>query len=171
MPGPTDCPVVTRRPRTARARAVQDARVSATTALGLRNKSGGAWIAVIKAPHAAIRSLSHSSTKAENWFQLRIVGVTSIEPSLGRAFFVERDPRTEGRACRSTRPTGCVTFSLSAQRRSGCSGPGMGRVQFRGSRIDYPDFVHDECSCVLDIGQSGYASLSRPSRLPGVMRS
>ena len=36
--------------------------------------------------HAAIRSSSHSSMKAEFWFQLRIVGVTTIrEPGFGRA--------------------------------------------------------------------------------------
>jgi len=45
-------------------------------------------------------------------------GVTSEKPGFGWAFSMERDPRTEGRASRSTRPTGCVTFSLSAQRRS-----------------------------------------------------
>jgi len=34
------------------------------------------------------RSLSHSSMKAENWFQLRVFGVTSIKPGFGRAFFL-----------------------------------------------------------------------------------
>jgi hypothetical protein len=40
-------------------------------------------IAVVAAHHAAIRSSSHSSMKAENWFQLRIVGVG--QRSLSRA--------------------------------------------------------------------------------------
>jgi hypothetical protein len=45
-----------------------------------------AWTAVVEAPHAALRSSSHASMKAENWFQLRIVGVTAIrEPGFGRA--------------------------------------------------------------------------------------
>ena len=39
----------------------------------------------LEAHHAAIRSASHSSMKAENWFQLRVVGVTSIRPGFGRA--------------------------------------------------------------------------------------
>jgi hypothetical protein len=45
-----------------------------------------AWIAVVEAHHAALRTPSHSSMKAENWFQLRIVGVTAIrEPGFCRA--------------------------------------------------------------------------------------
>jgi hypothetical protein len=35
----------------------------------------------VEACHAAIRSSSHSSMKAENWFQLRIVGVTTADTS------------------------------------------------------------------------------------------
>jgi hypothetical protein len=50
---------------------------SAVTASALRSTRSCAWIAVDDAPHAAIRSSSHSSMKAENWFQLRIVGVTT----------------------------------------------------------------------------------------------
>jgi hypothetical protein len=42
----------------------------------------------LEAHHAAIRSSSHSSMKAENWFQLRIVGVTQKARSSDRAFFV-----------------------------------------------------------------------------------
>lgn len=47
---------------------------SAATALPLRSTRNCAWIAVADAPHAAIRSSSQSSMKAENWFQLRVVG-------------------------------------------------------------------------------------------------
>ena len=43
-----------------------------------------AWIAVVEAHHAAIRSWSHSSMKAENWFQLRVVGVTQKAKGLRR---------------------------------------------------------------------------------------
>ena len=32
----------------------------------------------LEAHHAAIRSSSHSSMKTENWFQLRVLGVTMI---------------------------------------------------------------------------------------------
>jgi hypothetical protein len=52
---------------------------SAVTILALRGTRSCAWIAVVGAHHAAIRSSSHCSMKAENWFQLRIVGVTAIE--------------------------------------------------------------------------------------------
>ncbi len=45
------------------------------------------WIAVVEADHAAIRSSSHSSMKAENWFQLRIVGVTAMKVRLRPGFF------------------------------------------------------------------------------------
>ena len=51
---------------------------SAAFALAPRSARSCAWIDVVEAPHAAIRSSSHSSMKAENWFQLRIVGVTII---------------------------------------------------------------------------------------------
>ena len=38
---------------------------------------------------ASLRSASHSSIKAENSFQLRVLGVTTIrEPGFGRAFFL-----------------------------------------------------------------------------------
>jgi len=40
------------------------------------------------ARHTPIRSCSHSSTKTENWFQLRVVGVTKIDPSTGSSFRV-----------------------------------------------------------------------------------
>jgi hypothetical protein len=54
-----------------------DMRVpSVVAALALRSTRSCAWIAVVEAHDAAIRSSSHSSMKAENWFQLRIVGVT-----------------------------------------------------------------------------------------------
>jgi hypothetical protein len=44
-----------------------------------------------EAHHAAIRSSSHSSMKAENWFQLRIVGVTTTTiPRLWPGFFHRR---------------------------------------------------------------------------------
>ena len=66
---------------------------SAATALALRNTRSCAWIAVVETHHAAIRSSSHSSMKAENWFQLRNVGVTSEKPGFGWAFSMERDPR------------------------------------------------------------------------------
>ena len=47
----------------------------------------------VEACHAAIRSSSHSSMKAENWFQLRVVGVTAIrEPGFGRASSIEIGP-------------------------------------------------------------------------------
>ena len=52
---------------------------SAATTLALPSTRSCAWIAVVEAHHAAIRSSSHSSMKAENWFQLRIVGVTAIK--------------------------------------------------------------------------------------------
>jgi len=61
---------------------------SAATALALRSTRSGAWIAVVEAHHADIRSLSHSSMKTENWFQLRVVGVTKIDPSTGSSFRV-----------------------------------------------------------------------------------
>lgn len=51
---------------------------SVTTARALRSTRSCAWILDVEAPHAAVRSSSHSSMKAENWFQLRIVGVTAI---------------------------------------------------------------------------------------------
>ena len=41
----------------------------------------------VEARHAAIRSSPHSSMKAENWFQLRIVGVTIIKARLRPGFF------------------------------------------------------------------------------------
>ena len=50
---------------------------SVTTARALRSTRSCAWILDVEAPHAAVRSSSHSSMKAENWFQLRIVGVTT----------------------------------------------------------------------------------------------
>jgi hypothetical protein len=52
------------------------ARRFAATALGVRSTRSCAWIAVVEAHHPALRSASHSSMKAENWFQLCIVGVT-----------------------------------------------------------------------------------------------
>jgi hypothetical protein len=59
-----------------------------TERTGLRR----ARIARIKAHHAALRTASHSSMKAESWFQLRIVGVTAIrERGFGRAFLLGRD--------------------------------------------------------------------------------
>ena len=50
------------------------ARVERGKGLSLRSTRSCAWIAVVEAHHAAIRSSSHSSMKTENWFQLRIVG-------------------------------------------------------------------------------------------------
>ena len=49
---------------------------SAPTAIALRSARRCPWVAVFEALQAAIRSSSHSLMKAENWFQLRIVGVT-----------------------------------------------------------------------------------------------
>jgi len=46
-----------------------------------------ARIGVVEAHHAALRSSSHSSMKAENWFQLRIVGVTIIARLLPGFFY------------------------------------------------------------------------------------
>jgi hypothetical protein len=64
----------------------------------------GALRALTTAHHAAIRSSSHSSMKTENWFQLRIVGVTVIrEPSFGRAFRYRR-----------AQPGRAISFPLSA---------------------------------------------------------
>ena len=51
------------------------------TASALCTTRSCARIAVVEAHHAAIRSSSHSSMKAENWFQLRIVGVTKKDAS------------------------------------------------------------------------------------------
>ena len=48
----------------------------AATALAPRSTRSRLWTAEVEAHHAAFRSSSHSSMKAENWFQLRIVGVT-----------------------------------------------------------------------------------------------
>ena len=77
---------------------------SAATALALRSTCSCAWIAAVEAHHAAIRSSSHSSMKAENWFQLRVVGVTAIkEPGFGRVFYYRRTPA--GRVI-SSLPTG-----------------------------------------------------------------
>jgi hypothetical protein len=41
---------------------------------------------VVEARHAALRSLSHSSMKAENRFQLRVLGVTTKNPRTSRGF-------------------------------------------------------------------------------------
>ena len=49
---------------------------SAASASARGSTCSRASTALAEAHHAAIRSLSHSSMKAENWFQLRIVGVT-----------------------------------------------------------------------------------------------
>ena len=54
----------------------------------LRPTRSCAWIAVVEAHHVAIRSSSQSAMKAENWFQLRVVGVTTIVPPESRAAFV-----------------------------------------------------------------------------------
>lgn len=43
-----------------------------------RRARSGTSIAVVEAHHAAIRSSCHSSMKADNSFQLRVVGVTII---------------------------------------------------------------------------------------------
>ena len=51
----------------------------------------GTSIAVVEAHHTAIQSLSHSSMKAENWFQLRVLGVTEQARSSDRAFFGSSD--------------------------------------------------------------------------------
>jgi hypothetical protein len=70
---------------------------SAVAALTLRGTRSCAWTAVVEAHHAVIRSSSHSSMKAENWFQLRIVGVTAIrEPGFGRAFSTAERSRAGG---------------------------------------------------------------------------
>jgi hypothetical protein len=62
------------------------ARVERGNRSALGSARSCAWIAVVQAHHAAFRSSSHSSMKAENCFQLRVVGVTAIkEPSFGRA--------------------------------------------------------------------------------------
>jgi len=57
------------------------------TAIALRSTRSCRWVAVLEAPQAAIRSSSHSSMKTENWFQLRIVGVTnrSRDSDFGRS--------------------------------------------------------------------------------------
>jgi hypothetical protein len=46
-----------------------------------------AWIAVVEAHHVALRSSSHSSMKAEDWLQLRVIGVTIIAPLLPGFFY------------------------------------------------------------------------------------
>ena len=56
-------------------------------ALALRRMRSFAWMAVVDAHHAALRSSSHSSMKAENWFQLRIVGDAGPEITNGLAAF------------------------------------------------------------------------------------
>jgi hypothetical protein len=62
----------------------------AACALASRSARSRASTAVVEAHHAALRSPSHSSTKAENWFQLRLVGVTAIrEPGFCRASSME----------------------------------------------------------------------------------
>ena len=63
---------------------------SAEAASARRSTRSSAWIAVFEARHAAIRSPSHSSMKAENWFQLRIVGVTTIRARLQPGIFFGR---------------------------------------------------------------------------------
>jgi len=69
----------------------RDARVEHGNGPSLPSKRSCAWIAVAEAHHAAFRSPSHSSMKAENWFQLRIVGVTEKARSSDRAFFRSSD--------------------------------------------------------------------------------
>ena len=61
---------------------------SSATARAPRCTRSGLSIAYVGAHHAVIRSSSHSSMKTENWFQLRIVGVTTIVPPESRAAFV-----------------------------------------------------------------------------------
>ena len=45
-----------------------------------------AWIAIVEAHHPGFRSSSHSSMKAENSFQLRVVGVTTLCPASAGLF-------------------------------------------------------------------------------------
>ena len=86
---------------------------SAATALAVLSTRSCAWIAVVEAHRAAIRSPSHSSMKAENWFQLRIVGVTAIRaPGFGRTSSIaecSRAPRCDLclRGCRSCEHGSC----------------------------------------------------------------
>jgi hypothetical protein len=77
---------------------VRQARIE--RGMRLRPTRSCAWIAVVEAHHAAIRSSSHSSMKAENWFQLRIVGVTkkSRDSDSGRSPLV-RCGKYVSRAC------------------------------------------------------------------------
>ena len=85
----------------------------AATALAPRSTRSCAWIVVVEAHHAALRSSSHSSMKAENWFQLRIVGVTAKrELGFGRASCRGVTSSIESRAYRSPRAAGCVTILL-----------------------------------------------------------
>ena len=63
-------------------------------------------IAVVEAHPGAIRSSSHSSMKAEIWFQLRVAGVTTIKARLRPGFFYRQAQQGSSRTCdfRSTRP-------------------------------------------------------------------
>ena len=73
------------------------ARVEHGAGPSLPSTRSCAWIAVVEAHHVAIRSSFHASMKAENWFQLRIVGVTAIkEPGSGRALFLSLGAAGQG---------------------------------------------------------------------------
>jgi len=88
----------------------------AASALATRSTRGSTSTAVVKAHHAAIRSSSHSSMKAENWFQLRIVGVTAKrELGFGRASCRKATSSIKSCAYRSPRAAGCVTILLCVQ--------------------------------------------------------
>jgi hypothetical protein len=84
----------------------------------LRPTRSCAWIAVVEAHQVVIRSSFHSSMKTENWFQLRVVGVTGKSPVFGPGSFYARTagldlptptlhpspaPRTRSKTCGSWR--------------------------------------------------------------------
>ena len=66
---------------------VRHARVEHGNGPSLPSTRSCAWIAVVEAHHSAIRSSSHSSMKAESWFQLQVLGVTkkSRDSDFGRS--------------------------------------------------------------------------------------
>jgi hypothetical protein len=93
----------------------------------LRPTRSCAWIAVVEAHHVAIRSSFHSSMKAENWFQLRNVGVaTTREPGFGRASSVAERSRA-GRFHERG-------LAWRLQARSGGRAQGAQQVKYRGRR-------------------------------------
>jgi len=104
---------------------VRQARIE--RGMRLRPTRSCAWIAVVEAHHAAIRSSSHSSMKAENWFQLRTVGVTTTrEPGFGRASSIAERSRA-GRFHERG-------LAWRLQARSGGRAQGAQQVKYRGRR-------------------------------------